>query len=162
MDRDTFLMRFAALYEHSPWVAERAWAAGIDERHDDPVALHAAFRQVVLEAGAQRQLELLRAHPQLAARQAPDTADSRAEQMGAGLDACSEAEWQAFRSMNDAYLERHGFPFIVAVKGLDRQEILLRLRRRLSRTTDVEFDTALEEVCRIGWYRLQDRQAPAA
>jgi len=64
--------------------------------------------------------------------------------------------------MNAAYLERHGFPFIVAVKGLDRQEVLLRFRRRLSRSTDLEFDTALEEVCRIGWHRLQDRLGAAS
>lgn len=155
LSRPEFLLRFGALYEHSPWIADRVFDRGLDHRHDDPDVLHEAFRWVIMRAGRAAQLELLRAHPPLAAG-LPGvlTGASRREQSGAGLDACSEEELAEFQTLNADYRQRFGFPFIIAVKGLDRRQILDRFRARIAHDADSEFAEALEQVCLIGRYRL--------
>ena len=155
MSQAEFLAAFGALYEHSPWVAQAVWADGLDADHDEPDTLHQAFRWAVMEAEEPRQLKMLRAHPQLAVREAPLTAASSDEQAGAGLLQCSAQELAEFKELNAAYFKRFGFPFIIAVKDLDRQAILAAFRRRMKASREEEFQVALEQVCRIGWHRLQ-------
>jgi OHCU decarboxylase len=151
-----FAAAFGALYEHSPWVAQEVFAGGQVTSWDHPDSLHAACREVVLGAGHERQLALLRAHPQLAVRQGELTSASQGEQTGAGLQHCSAAELAEFTDLNQRYLQRFGFPFIIAVRGLNRQDILEAFRARIDNPPEVEFRTALEQVCRIGRLRLQD------
>ena len=155
---EEFMDRFGSLYEHSPWISEQvfeagnATALGIDE-------LHHNFRCVVLSADLEQQFELLNSHPELACSQVEQTmltTESRDEQSSAGLDQCSEEEFLEFSELNQAYREQFGFPFIVAVRGYDRQEILEIFRERLGNDPESEFTEALRQVCQIGRFRLED------
>jgi OHCU decarboxylase len=150
-----FLERFGAVYEASPWVAEGVWPAAEDGRLDDPAALAAALRAEVDAAPREMKLTLIRAHPELASRTRMAPASVQ-EQTGAGLDQCSPEEFAAFRRLNDAYKARFGFPFIVAVKGLTRAEILAVFEARLENDPDVEFEAAVEQIHRIAGFRLAE------
>lgn len=154
LDRAAFLALAGPVFEHSPWIAERAWAArpfdGID-------GLHRAMMQVVESASADERLALLRAHPDLAgkaARAGTMTADSVQEQAGAGLDRMSDDEYARFDRLNAAYRARFGFPFIVAVRYHTRASILAAYEARLGNDRDTEIAAALAEVGRITRLRL--------
>jgi 2-oxo-4-hydroxy-4-carboxy-5-ureidoimidazoline decarboxylase len=159
LDRDAFVDRFGAVYEHSPWVAETVFEAGLTPRHDRPSGLYEAMKAVVEAAPRDRQLDLLRAHPDLAGRLAVAgtlTVHSAGEQAGAGLDKCSPEEVARFTALNAAYKARFGFPFIVAVKGKNRGEILSAFEARSANDAAAEFRTALDEVHKIALFRLRD------
>ncbi len=151
-----FVDCFGGIYEASPWVAEQAWlrrAEGIDTLD----GMQAVMKAVVDGAGRERQLALIRAHPDLAGRAARAgalTAASTREQSAAGLDQCTDDEYKAFQALNAAYTARFGFPFIVAVAGLDRRQILAQFQARLDNEADVEFATAIEQIHRIAAIRL--------
>ncbi len=154
MDRAKFLATFSGVAEGSPWVAEAAWEEGPFESLD---SLHAAMRRAILGAGRDRRLALLRAHPELAGKAAAQgrvTDESRGEQSGAGLDILPAAQVARFRELNRAYRERFGFPFIVAVKGLTRDEMLQSFTERLGNTPEAEFERGLAEVIEIVRLRL--------
>jgi 2-oxo-4-hydroxy-4-carboxy-5-ureidoimidazoline decarboxylase len=156
LDRVGFLARYAAVYEHSPWIAGAVWDAGASS--GDMETLAGAMAARVEAAGEAAQVALLRAHPDLAGKLAVRgelTADSTSEQAGAGLDRCSEGEFEEFRRLNDAYKARFGFPFILAVKGHDRAAILVAFRRRAGHDRATEFREALDQVHRIARLRLQ-------
>jgi 2-oxo-4-hydroxy-4-carboxy-5-ureidoimidazoline decarboxylase len=153
-----FLRRYGGVYEHSAWIARAVFArsGGVAGSWED---LDAQFRAVIGEAGEQRQLDLLNAHPELAcapAEQAQLTAASKREQAGAGLDQCSPAEFEEFQRLNRRYRERFGFPFIMAVAGHERAAILAALRERLGRERPEEFGEALQQVFKIGRLRLRE------
>lgn len=160
LDEAAFVARFGDVFEHSPWVAEAAFAAGLDARHDTAQGLHAAM-VAAMRAGTEAQkLALIRAHPDLAGRLAAAkrlTADSAAEQASAGLDAVSDAERARFTELNDAYKARFGFPFILAVKGRTKEEILAAFETRLTHDAATEFATALAQIERIALLRLLER-----
>ena len=148
------------IYEHSPWVAERLDPAELDSGADVVSSLAASMRRIVDGAGEELQLALLRAHPDLAGRLAVGEAltDASAdEQASAGLDRCSPEEFEEFRSLNDRYKEKFGFPFILAVRGCSRGEILHIFRRRVENDRDAEFAEALGQVHRIARLRLEER-----
>ena len=150
-----FLARFGPVYEDSPWVAEGVWPAVEDGGLDDPAALAAAMRAEVDAAPREMQLALIRAHPELASRTRMAQASVK-EQAGAGLDQCSPAEFEAFQRLNAAYSARFGFPFIVAVKGLSRADILAAFEARLANDPDAEFASAIAQIHRIAGFRLAD------
>ncbi|MEC9432214.1 MAG: 2-oxo-4-hydroxy-4-carboxy-5-ureidoimidazoline decarboxylase [Pseudomonadota bacterium] len=158
MDRAGFVARFGGVYEHSDWVAEAAFDAGLGPETATPAGLSAALQAQVEAGGRDRQLALLRAHPDLAGKLALAgglTADSTAEQAGAGLDQCSAGELAEFQSLNDRYKARFGFPYILAVRGRHRTEILADFRARVGNAPDAEFAGALEQVRRIALLRLE-------
>ncbi len=160
LDRDAFVNRYGDIYEHSPWVAELSWEAGLTADQDTPDGLADAMSRVLESAPAERQLEVIRAHPDLAGKAAKSgelTADSTREQAGAGLDQCSEEEFARFHRYNDSYKARFGFPFVMAVKGSDRHKILAAFEQRLEHTPDEERRTAIEQINRIARFRLHDR-----
>lgn len=160
MNKEDFMAMFGDVYEHSPWIAAKVWESGLDAHHDSVEPLALAFADVIHNAGRQQKLALLQAHPELAVGVASEhelSAASRSEQRGAGLDRCSPEEFAEFRRLNDAYRSRFGFPFIVAVKGMDRQGILTALRERLSYNEEQEFETATEQVIRIGSFRIEGK-----
>lgn len=150
-----FVEAFGGIYEHSPWVAEEAYA-----QHDTILSvreLHTAMKAAVAAATQERQMALIKAHPELACKEVDAkklTQASTSEQKGAGLDRCTPEEFAAFQKLNAAYREKFGFPFIIAVKGLDRQKILEAFRKRLENSPDDEFDEALEQIDRIAFFRL--------
>jgi len=159
LDRAAFLALYGPVYEHSPWIAEAVFDAGLQAAHDRPNGLHAAMRTVVERASGERQLALLRAHPDLAGRLAVRgelTAQSVSEQAGAGLDKCSPEEFAKFTRLNEAYKVKFGIPFVMAVKGRKRDEILAVFERRLGNDMATEFRTALDEVHKIARFRLDD------
>ena len=146
MTQEQFVQRYGAIYEHSPWVAESAYGA---------VDLATTMQAIVDQAGPEKQLALLRAHPDLGERLDTLTASSVSEQQGAGLNQCSPEEFAEFSQLNAAYKAKFGFPFIVAVKGLQRQQILEQFRVRIHHEIEVEFRTALEQVHKIARLRLE-------
>ncbi len=145
---------FLGLFEHSPWVVERAFSAA---PFPDKCTLHAAMMRVVEDATAAEQLDLIRAHPELGAREVPLTEASQAEQQGAGLRALSPEEFARFTTLNAAYKEKFGFPFIVCVRlQAGKTAILDIFAKRLENDKDVEKAQALREIGSITWMRLQD------
>jgi 2-oxo-4-hydroxy-4-carboxy-5-ureidoimidazoline decarboxylase len=160
LDRDRFVELFSGVFEHAPWVAEQAFAAGPFRSAE---ALHAAMVDAVRRAPRARQLALIRGHPDLAGRAAIRgelTAASSAEQAGAGLDQCTPAEFERFRELNGRYQAKFRFPFILAVKGRTRTEILVEFERRLDNSPEAEFEEALDQIARIARFRLDDLIGP--
>ncbi|MDO6586320.1 allantoinase PuuE [Salipiger sp. 1_MG-2023] len=158
MDRETFVARFGEVVEHSPWVAERAWALELGAAHDRPAGLANALARVLRTASDAERMGVLRAHPDLAGKLAAAkalTEDSSAEQASAGLDALTDAERARFTQLNDAYMDKHGFPFIIAVRDHDKPGILAAFERRLAQDTMAEFDEACRQVERIARLRLE-------
>jgi 2-oxo-4-hydroxy-4-carboxy-5-ureidoimidazoline decarboxylase len=153
LGREAFVARYGPVYEASPWVAEAVWPVAAVGALDDPYALAEAMREAVDAAPREARLALIRAHPQLAVAGSMAPA-SVAEQRGAGLDQCSPEELAAFRSLNAAYLARFGFPFIVAVKGLSRADILAAFAARLENDAEAEFATAMAQIHRIAGFRI--------
>ncbi|WP_371822266.1 allantoinase PuuE [Paracoccus sp. C2R09] len=162
MDRAEFVERFGGIYEHSPWIAERVWDAEMGAVHDSAVGLAGRMAQVFRAAGDAERLGVLRAHPDLAGKLAQArrlTADSTSEQASAGLDALTDAERAEFNRVNEAYVARHGFPFIIAVRDHDKAGIMSAMRTRLDNDTETERSTAEEQVVRIGELRLKEALA---
>ena len=150
-----FISRYGGVYEHSPWVAELA--AGVAAGIDDPERIAEIMADCVDNADTERQLALIRAHPDLADRaqvKGELTADSAAEQASAGLHECSKIEYERFQALNDAYKEKFGFPFVMAVRDSSCKEILETFSRRLQNDYDLEFETALAEIHKIARLRL--------
>jgi 2-oxo-4-hydroxy-4-carboxy-5-ureidoimidazoline decarboxylase len=155
-DRDRFLATYGQLFDHSPWVVERAWGK---RPFADAKALHRAFLRVIAAASEVERLALARAHPELADKVAMAqglTKSSAKEQASAGLDRLSPAEYEIFQALNAAYRNKHGFPFIVCVKVNSRASILAAMRVRLEQGSDVELDEAMTQVGLISRLRLAD------
>ncbi|MGE4482077.1 2-oxo-4-hydroxy-4-carboxy-5-ureidoimidazoline decarboxylase [Acidocella sp.] len=145
---------YLGLFEHSPWVVERAFAAA---PFPDKRALHATMMRVVEDAATAEQLALIRAHPELGARAAPLTEASRAEQQNLGLRALSPGEFARFTALNTTYREKFGFPFIICVRLQPSKETILEtFAKRLENDPDFEKTQALREIGSITWLRLQD------
>jgi 2-oxo-4-hydroxy-4-carboxy-5-ureidoimidazoline decarboxylase len=156
LDPGTFVARLGHVFEHAPWVAERVAARRPFADRDD---LHRAMLAVIGEASEAERLALLRGHPDLAGRAAIAgnlTADSKKEQAGAGLDRLSREEYERFHALNGAYTTKFGFPFIFAVKGKTKDDILAAYAARVGNDRATELRTALEQVGRIGAFRLAD------
>lgn len=159
MDRDAFVAAFGSSFEHSPWVAERAWAGRPFASLDD---LHAAMLGAVEAAPRAAVVDFLRAHPELAGQEAQAgtmTDHSVAEQASAGLDALSRDEFRELRALNARYRERHGFPFIVAVRRHSKAQIFALLRERVAADTDTELGEALRQIAAITRGRLEQKVA---
>lgn len=162
LDLGSFVGRFGAVYEHSSWVAEAVFEQAMDDCLGTEILgeeeLIRLFANVFMAASRDQQLATLQAHPQLACavgQREQLTDDSKAEQAGAGLDSCSAEEFAEFGRLNTAYSEKFGLPFIIAVKGRKRQEILRIFAQRLHNDADTEFATALSEVGRIAGFRIK-------
>lgn len=156
LDAAAFTKALAQIFEHSSWIPERTAVARPFSETD---ALHAALCATLAKASATEKLALIRAHPELAGRAAEQhelTADSASEQRGAGLDRCSPAELARLTAANAAYTARFGFPFIIAVKGLGRADILDAIEQRLHNSYEQELATALQQIERIAAFRLAD------
>lgn len=151
MDRPAFAGAVGWVFEHSPWVAERAWPsrpfAGLD-------ALHAAMTEQVECATFAEKLALLNAHPDLGVRARLSQASAE-EQAGAGLDSLTPPEFEELHRLNSAYRERFGFPFLFAVKGSTKYDILQALQARIHASADDEYREALRQVYRIARFRLE-------
>ncbi len=159
LNRDTFVARFGGIFEHSPWVAEAAWALELGPAHDSATGLHNALARAFRSAPREKRLEVLRAHPDLAGKLAAAgrlTDASTAEQASAGLDLLTDTERATFARLNDAYVAKHGHPFIIAVRDHDKAGILAAFEARLANDSETEFATACAQVERIAELRLRE------
>ncbi|WP_285425896.1 2-oxo-4-hydroxy-4-carboxy-5-ureidoimidazoline decarboxylase [Pseudomonas sp. efr-133-TYG-103a] len=158
LSREAFIEAFADIYEHSPWVAERAWDLGQGADLDDVQTLHARMSDILSSADHATQLALINAHPDLAGKAAVQgqlTQASTDEQAGAGIHQCTPDEFARFTELNEAYKAKFAFPFIMAVKGSNRHQILAAFETRIHNSADVEFACALAEINKIALFRLQ-------
>ena len=154
-DHAQFVAALADVFEHSPWVAARAFAA---RPFADVAALHAAMVAAMQAADDSEKLALIRAHPELAGRamvRAELTPDSSREQADAGLTQCSPDEFARLSALNARYSWKFGFPFILAVKGRTRAGIIAEFARRVERDRATEFAACLAEIARIARIRLE-------
>ena len=155
-----FVQRYGDIYEHSPWVAERA-QAHIGASTDIEVIAR-VMADCVDNAALDQQLELIQAHPDLAGKAqiaGELTADSTSEQASAGLDQCSAEEYERFQQLNGMYHDKFGFPFVMAVRDSSRSEILAAFAARLENDPTTEFETALQEIHKIARLRLEAMEA---
>lgn len=152
LNREEFVRAVGWVFEDSPWVAEGAWSL---RPFHSLEALHHAMRQQVEDARPERQLALLRAHPDLGDRVRMSEASTR-EQSSAGLNQLTPAERDSLLALNREYRERFGFPFLLAVRGSSNRDIIEALRRRIDAAPESEFREALEQVYRIAWFRLEE------
>ncbi|MEQ8901832.1 MAG: allantoinase PuuE [Roseovarius sp.] len=159
MDQARFVARFGGVFEHSPWVAERAHAFELGPAHDCAAGVHNALCRAFRTASREERLGVLRAHPDLAGKLAAAgrlSPESATEQTGAGLDRLSDADRAAFERLNADYMARHGFPFIIAVRDHDTAGIRAAMERRLAQDSEAEFAEACRQVERIAALRLRD------
>lgn len=153
-DETAFVDLLGGIFEHSPWVAARAYML---RPFTSLANLHEAMVHIVRQAPEEMRLELLRQHPELAGREADAgtlTDDSKREQAGAGLNQCTAGELLTIKSLNQAYRAKFDFPFIIAVTGLDKYQIIAAMENRLNNSIENEFDTAIGEVEKIARIRI--------
>jgi OHCU decarboxylase len=158
LDAQAFVSLYGGVYEHSPWVAQTLAAQGLSPDDDDPAVLAGRMAAIVEASGTDRQLELLRLHPELANKTKIGeelTESSKLEQSSARLDQCSPEEFAKFQTLNEAYRAKFGFPFIIAVTGLTRADILTAFETRLGHSREAEFRTALDQVHKIARIRIE-------
>ncbi|TDV20947.1 2-oxo-4-hydroxy-4-carboxy-5-ureidoimidazoline decarboxylase [Paraburkholderia caballeronis] len=156
MSAGAFVAALGGIFEHSPWVAQ---AAEPQRPFDSIDALHRTMAHAVETAGEARQLALINAHPELAGKAAVRgelTAESTREQSGAGLDQCTQREFDTLQRLNRAYRERFGFPFILAVRGYDRHGIIANFEARVQNSRADELRASLDQIYRIARFRLDE------
>lgn len=159
MNEGEFVERFGSIFEHSPWIAERAYRLELGYAHDTAGGLHNALARAFRSASDEERLGVLMAHPDLAGKLAAArrlTPESTKEQASAGLDALTDEERSAFTELNTRYVEKFGFPFIIAVKDNTKETILAAFRKRIDNSREEEFATACKQVERIAYLRLKD------
>jgi len=159
MERDRFVSLYGGIFEHSAWIAEGAFDLELGPAHDTARGLHNALCRVFRSASADQRIGVLRAHPDLAGKLAQAkrlTAESTSEQASAGLNALTDHERETFTRQNTAYVEKHGFPFIIAVRDHTKASIMAAFERRIGNDTDTEFAEACKQVERIAEFRLMD------
>ena len=158
LNQDEIIDLLGGIYEHSPWVAEILFSQGITSQDNDVGFLAERMKKIVDASSEEMKLNLLQAHPELAGKLAISgnlTEDSTAEQASAGLDQCSKEEFAEFSKLNFEYTKKFGHPFIIAVRGLTRSEILISFNDRLDNDSKKEFSTAVGEVHKIARLRLE-------
>ena len=154
MSPEEFVNALGAIFEHSPWVAQRA----AEKRPFGTLQqLHDAMAKAVRAADADERIKLIRAHPELAGKAAMRgelTEESAREQHGAGLDQCTPEQLTQVQQLNRRYNEKFGFPFVIAVKGHDRHSILTEFAERLENDRNTEVHESIEQIIKIGGFRL--------
>ncbi|NLP65610.1 2-oxo-4-hydroxy-4-carboxy-5-ureidoimidazoline decarboxylase [Paraburkholderia sacchari] len=153
---DAFVAALSGIFEHSPWVAE---AAAQQRPYTSIDTLHKTMSHIVETAGEVKQLALINAHPELAGKAAVRgelTDESTREQSGAGLNLCTQEEFDKLQTLNQAYREKFGFPFILAVRGYDRHGIIANFESRVNNTRADEMRASLDQIYRIARFRLDE------
>jgi OHCU decarboxylase len=156
MDQNEFVSVCGGSFEHSPWIAERAWKSRPFASVGD---LHEKLTNVVSQSSTEEKLSLVRAHPDLVGKLARDgklTRESRAEQSAAGLTKLTAEEITTFERCNAQYREKFGFPFVICARQNRKEAILEAFPRRLANSREAELATALAEVFKIAQLRLAD------
>ena len=158
IEREEFVTTWGGIFEHSPWIADRAFGLELGPAHDSATGLHNALCRMFRSASPAERLGVLQAHPDLAGKLAVAkrlTADSTAEQASVALDALTDDERSTFQRLNADYVAKHGFPFIIAVRDNTRASILAAFHSRIGNDTATEFKAACAQVERIALLRLK-------
>ncbi len=159
MGKAELISTFGGVFEHSPWIAELAYDQGLAPANDSADGLHFAMKIQFRLADKTKRHAVLMAHPHLAGKLAEAetlTDESTAEQAGAGLNMLTDIERETFTELNSSYTDKFGFPFIIAVKGLNKADILTAFKTRIENDRDAEFETACRQVEKIALLRLKD------
>ncbi|MCK0141174.1 allantoinase PuuE [Aliiroseovarius sp. F20344] len=159
MSQARFVELYGGIFEHSPWIAERAFEQELGPAHDSAAGVHNALSRAFRRATEAERLDVLKAHPDLAGKLASAgklTTESTSEQAGAGLDLLTDEERAIFTQLNTDYVTKHGFPFIIAVRDHDKASILAAFHRRIGNERETEFAEACRQVERIAEFRLSD------
>lgn len=157
MGEEEFVDKFGGVYEYSPWIARETWQRGLTAEQDTAEGLSEAMIETVAGASKELLMALIVAHPDLAGKAALTgelTAESTTEQGSAGIDQCNAEEYERFQRFNNAYKEKFGFPFVMAVKGSNRHLILAAFEERLQNDEETEFQRAITEINKIAMLRL--------
>jgi 2-oxo-4-hydroxy-4-carboxy-5-ureidoimidazoline decarboxylase len=153
-DRELFVESLGGIFEHSPWVADMVYE---NRPFESKALLHQIMLEAVQKSPEFQRMALICNHPELAGKEAAAgtlTDDSRQEQSGAGLDQCSAEELARLQSLNQAYRNKFEFPFVIAVTGLNKTQIIDAVESRLKNSVSLEFDTSIAEIGKIGMIRL--------
>ena len=155
LSRSEFVEIFANIFEKTKWIAEKLYNQKPFDNFRD---LSSKMLGIFETAGKETQLKILGAHPDLADKVTVNllTSNSRSEQSNAGLDQCSEEEFNEFKNLNKSYRQKYGFPFVIAVKGKNKIEILSEFRKRILNSVDEEFNEAIIQVGKIANLRLNE------
>ncbi len=159
MGREEFVSAYGGIFEHSAWIAERAYDLELGAAHDTAGGLHNALTRMFRSASTEERLGVLTAHPDLAGKLAQAkrlTQESTSEQASAGLDALTDEERATFTELNQRYTKKFGFPFIIAVRDHNKASILNAFERRIEQDRETEFAEACRQVERIAEFRLRD------
>ncbi len=159
MAKEQFVEAFGGIFEHSPWIAERAHGLELGPTHDTAAGVHSALSRIFRASSEDERFGVLTAHPDLAGKLAEAkrlTAESTAEQASVGLDALTDEERNTFTELNDVYTEKFGFPFIIAVRDNTKASITAAFHRRIEQDRDTEFAEACRQVERIAEHRLRE------
>ena len=156
LERNKFIEIFGPLYENSAFIAEEIYQRGL-EKYQDAEEVLISMRNLVDQMEYKAKLQLILEHPELGIRKQDAsslTKHSQVEQKGAGLDRLAEDEFENLKSLNDNYMRKFNFPFIIAVAGLTKNDIFKNIKKRLKNNTDKEFQTAIKEIHKIAKIRL--------
>ena len=155
LSRSEFVEIFANIFEKTKWISEKLYN---QTPFDDFKDLCSKMLGIFETAGKETQLKILEAHPDLADKVTVNllTSNSRSEQSNAGLDQCSEEEFNEFKNLNKSYRQKYGFPFVIAVKGKNKIKILSEFRKRILNSVDEEFNEAITQVGKIANLRLNE------
>ncbi len=159
LSQTEFLATFGGVFEKSEWIAKSLFISGIKKNYDTADSLHKAMVKLFRESSHKKKLDVLLAHPDLAGKLAQRgelTKESQNEQSSAGLNQLTSDEFLDFQSLNAAYMNKHAFPFIIAVKGLTKWEILSQFRKRVNNSNVAEFKEACSQVEKIAYIRIKD------
>lgn len=162
LDQGTYVQEFGGIFENSPWVADSAFKLELGSTHDTALGVHSALCRVFRTASEDKRLAVLAAHPDLAGKLAQAkrlTAESTAEQASVGLDALTDKERSSFTALNDAYVSKFGFPFIIAVRDNTKASIMEAFQNRIDNDRETEFAEACRQVERIAELRLLEKFA---
>jgi len=154
LSKSEFIKVFANIFENAGWIAEELYN---QKPFDNFEELSSKILNIFENTTKEKQLKILNAHPDLANKTKISllTPDSLKEQTNAGLDQCTKEEFSEFKKLNDTY-KKFGFPFILAVKGKTKIEILNNFRKRISSDPEIEFNEAVKQVKQIASLRLKE------
>jgi len=152
LNKSDFISIFGNVFEKTEWIAEQTYALKPFNNFEE---LFSRMMEIFESSKKENHLEILNAHPDLAIEKKL-TDDSKKEQNSANLNQCSEEEFKEFKELNKRYKKKFGFPFIIAVKGKNRQEILVNFRKRIINTIDLELEEAKQQVKKIATFRLRE------
>ena len=150
--KSDFISIFGNVFEKTQWIAEKAYDSKPYKNFEE---LFSKMMEIFENSKKERHLEILNAHPDLAVEKKL-TEDSKNEQKNASLNQCTDEEFVEFKKLNEEYKKKFGFPFIIAVKGKNKEEILNNFRQRLINNINLEFEEAKKQVKKIASFRLSE------